>query len=223
MTNIEIVRGFTDVINNNEFDRVWEFCSRDCISHAPPWVGLGLRTDLAIDGHIVVSGLVPGCSAEKVLKVGDEIIRVSDEHRAWETYEEIKNGIWGQGVPGTPVAMTVLRGGQTLDLQLERGFLPAVDLSFADYIEVWRADQTKNWLDLKSEIKLIFEKDDLVAFYAVDTGTFKDYHRTTAWGECNIFRIQDGKITEMWGVADTYIQLTQLGYEIREPHPEPAH
>lgn len=222
MTNTEIVQGFIEAINHNEFDRAWEFCSQDCVSHMPPWVGLGLRPDLDIDGHIIVQGLVPQGNAVKVMQVGDEIIRIADEHRAWDTYEEIKNGVWGQGIPGSALVVTVKRGEQTLNLRVERCFLPASDILLVDYLPMWRADQLKNWLGLKSEIQLIFEKDDLVAFYAVDTGTNKDFGRAAAWGECNIFRIKAGKINEMWGVADSYMQLTQLGYQINEPHLEPA-
>jgi predicted ester cyclase len=219
MTNTEIVRGFTEAINNNEFDRVWEFCSKDCISHSPPWVGLGFRPDLDLEGHFIIQGLIPEGNAVKAMQIGDEVLRVADEHRAWETYEEIKNGIWGQGIPGSAVLVTVKRGEQILDLRIERCFLPAVDVLLADFLPMWQADQLKNWIGLKSEIQLIFEKDDLVAFYAVDTGTNKDFQRTAAWGECNIFRIKDGKITEMWGVMDSYMQLTQLGYQITEPYP----
>ncbi len=222
MTNTEIVRGFIEAINENQFDRVWEFCSKDCISHVPPWVGVGLRYDPGIDQHVIIYNLMPEGNAAKVLQVGDEIIRISDEHRTWGTYEEIKNGIWGQGIPGTPVTVTVKRGGQTLEFSLVRGFLPASNDRLVDFLDVWQADQLKNWLGLKAEIKLIFEKDDLVAFYAVDTGTHKEFRRTAMWGECNIFRLKDGKITEMWGVADGYMQLAQLGYQLTEPHLEPA-
>ena len=220
-TNIEIVQGYVDAINHNQFERIFEFCSQDCFYHAPPWVGVGLRPDVS-SGHFIVHSLIPGGRAAEVLKVGDEIIRISDAHRTWETLHEIKNGIWGQGIPGTPLTFFVKRDGRTLELHLERGFIPGFDNKLSDYLDIWRQDKLQNWPDLKADIKLIFEKDDLVAFFAIDSGTNQEFHRAAIWSECNIFRLKDGKITEMWGMEDSYMQLTQLGYQLTEPQAEPA-
>ncbi len=221
-TNSEIVRGFIEAVNRNEFDRAYEFCSRDCISHLAPWVGVGLRPDFSSGQHVIVKSLVPAGHAAAVLKAGDEIIQVSDAQHTWATFQEIKNGIWGQGIPGTPLTIVVRRNGQTLELHLTRGVVPASDEKLSDYLDIWRNEKLQNWPDLKCEIQLIFEKDDLVALYAVNTGTNQEFHKAAIWSECDIYRVRDGKITHIWGVEDSFQELAQLGYEVREPHPEPA-
>ncbi len=221
-TNSEIVRGYIEAVNQNEFDRLYEFCSEDCVYHVPAWVGVGLRPDLSSGQHVIVKSLVPGGNASAVLKAGDEIIQVSDAQRTWTTFQEIKDGVWGQGIPGTPLTIVVRRNGQTLELHLQRGVIPASDHKLSDYLDIWRNDKLQNWPDLKCEIQMIFEKDDLVAFFAVDSGTNLEFRRAAIWSECDICRVKDGKITEMWIVEDGFQQLTQLGYEVREPHPEPA-
>ncbi len=221
-SNIEIVRGYIETVNRNEFQRVYEFCSEDCIFHVPAWVGVGLRLDVSSGQHVIVRSPVQGGNASAVLKTGDEIIQVSDAQHAWTTFQEIKDGVWGQGIPGTPLTIVVRRNGQTLELRLERGIIPASDEKLCEYLEIWRNDKLQNWPDLKCEIQTIFEKDDLVAFFAVDRGTNLEFGRSAIWSECDICRVKDGKIAEMWVVEDVFQQLTQLGYTIREPHPEPV-
>ncbi len=221
-TNVEIVKGFIEALNLNRFDRIYDFCSQDCVAHIPPWVGVGLRPDVSSGEHVIVHSLVPGGNAAKALRVGDEILRISDLNRSWETFQDIKNGFWGQGIPGTPLTITVKRDGTTMDLYLERGLIPGFDNKLSDFLDLWRQDKLQNWPDLKIEIQVIFEKDDLAAFFAIDKGTNVEFQRTAIWSECNIYRIKDGKIIEMWGVEDGYMQLTQLGYQVTEPQKIPA-
>jgi len=187
-----------------------------------PWVGVGLRPDVSSGQHVIVGSVVPGGNAAAVLQPGDEILRVSDAQRSWATFHEIKTGTWGQGIPGTTLTMQVKRDGRVVELQMQRGIIPAFDNRLADYLDMWREDKVQTWPDLWIEIKVIFEKDDLVAFFAEDSGTNLEFGRAAVWSECSIYRLKDGKITEMWGTEDGYQQITQLGYEIREPRPEPA-
>ncbi len=219
--NIDTVRGFIDAINHNQFDRFFEFCSQDAVSHAPPFVGLGLHTDDS-SGTVVVLGAAPGGPADGVLLPGDKLVRVWDSNHTWETFDELKGGLWGQGIPDTPLTVTVERDGKVIDLQLLRGSVKAFDLKFSDMLEPWRQYKLKVWPDLKTEIQFIFEKDDLVAFFGIDSGINLEFHRTATWGECSIFRVRDGKIVESWSIEDAFAQLKQLGYDIREPHREPA-
>ncbi len=102
------------------------------------------------------------------------------------------------------------------------GHVNGWDQKLADFIDSWREYQLKVWPDLRVEIQFIFEKDDFVAYYAIDTGTSLEYHRAATWSECTICRVRDGKIVEAWSVEDNFSQMKQLGYEIREPQVQPA-
>ena len=216
-TNTDIVREYVEAINRNDFDRLFDFCSGDCVYHVPPYVGLGIRARNDAGGRVAVAGLVAHAPAEGILEVDDILLRVQDGSRTWETTEDLKMGFWGWGIPETPLTITVERHGARLELQLLRGHVPSFDHRLADYYEMWRDDKLENWPDLKSEITQVFEKDDLVALCMLHRGTNRQFQRAAIWSECSIFRLQDGKITEMWGAEDGLAQVMQLGYELREP------
>ena len=221
-SNTEIVRGFIEAINQNEFDRVYDFCQEDTIFHASPYVGFGIMADDTDGKHFIITGTAPAAPADGVLLPGDELIKVTDGEHVWETFDAVKSSMWGQGIPGVQLTFTVIRGGRTLDLQMVRSRIPGWDQKLSEFLDFWHHNKLKVWPDLKTEIQFIFEKDDLVAFYAIDSGTNLEYHRAAIWGECSIFRVRDGKIVETWGQEDSFAELKQLGYEIREPQREPA-
>jgi hypothetical protein len=57
----------------------------------------------------------------------------------------------------------------------------------------------------------------MVAYYSTNTGTSAIYHQSGIWPECNILRLEDGKIVEWWGVEDGLTLWRQLGFRITEP------
>ncbi len=219
-TNVEIVKQFVDALNHNDFDRIQELCSPDCIAHGMPFVGVGIVADTSDGQHTIVRAVVPGAPASGILQAGDEILRVSGPEATWDGFEALKNGLWGWGIPGTPLTITVRRDGQPLELHLHRGRVDAFDRKLSEFIDAWRHDKLTTWPDLQIDIKLIFEKDDLVAFFAIDEGVNQDYRFAAIWSECNIFRVRDGRIVDTWNVEDSLSQMKQLGYQLTEPQKE---
>ena len=222
-SNTEIVRDYMESINNHkQFERIFEYCDRNCVFHYSPYIGLGINADDRSGDRVILSNIAPNGPAAGHLQVGDELIRVTDSERTWETYDELKNGLWGQGVAGSLLTITVRRNGKVIDIHLERGPVDGWKVKVSSVLDVWQNEIENNWHDYNVDIKMIFEKDDLVACYFVNGGTNQEYHHTAVWGEMDILRLKDGKITDIWVVEDRQSMLNQLGYKISEPEKEKA-
>ena len=222
-TNVQIVQEYIEeVLNHKHFDRVFDYCAEDCVLHVPPYVGLGLNFDDRSGDKVVLMDIAPNGPAAGSLQAGDEVVRVIDGAKTWETFKDLKSGLWGQGVMGTPITFTVNRAGKLMDIPLKRGRVDGFDLVLSTYIDVWRDGTLKDWPDLKVEIKRIFGEGDQVACYSIDSGTNQEYQRSAVWSEVSIYHLKDGKIVEMWGVEDGFSQMKQLGYQIHEPVTEQA-
>jgi hypothetical protein len=217
-TNVQIVEEYVEEVSNRKhFERVFDYCTEDCVIHVAPYVGLGLNFDDRSGDKVILKDIAPNGPSAGNLQVGDELVRVIDGTRTWETFKDLKSGLWGQGVMGTPVTFTVKREGQLMDISLKRGRVDGFDLLLSTYIDVWRDSTLKDWPDLKTEIKLIFGEGDRVACYSINSGTNQEYQRSAVWSDINLYRLKDGKIVEAWGVEDSFSQLKQLGYQIDEP------
>jgi predicted SnoaL-like aldol condensation-catalyzing enzyme len=217
-TNTQIVREYIEeVYNNKHFDRVFDYCSQDCIIHNPPYVGLGINFDDRSGKHIILTEIAPNSPAAGILKPKDELIRVKDTEKTWETFKDLKSGMWGQGVLDTSTTVTVKRAGKLLEIPLKRGRVEGFNLKLSTNTEIWRDYILKFMPDGKTEIKLTCAEGDLVAFYAIDSGTNLEYHHSAVWDECGVFRLKDGKIIEMWGVENGFVQMKQMGYQIIPP------
>lgn len=216
--NIQTVREYmVQVINNKHLDRVYEYCSAQCLFHSPPYVGLGLFPDDSSGERLVVINVAANApAAGKVLK-GDVLLRASDASGTWEGFEQLRTGLWGQGVLGTPVTLTLQRDGKTIDVALMRGRVEGFDSRLPDFLESWRHFLQEEMPDLHTEINQILAAGDRVAFYATNTGTNQLYHQSAVWCECNILRLENGKIVEWWGVEDALSQWRQFGYKIQAP------
>jgi predicted SnoaL-like aldol condensation-catalyzing enzyme len=105
---------------------------------------------------------------------------------------------------------------------LTRSKIDTFDIRMADLWDNFATDLCKHWPDLHTQIELIFEAGDMVTCYAVNSGTNVEFGRSAIWGEIDIFKVQNGKITEVWSMENTYGQLKQLGFEVREPTREMA-
>jgi hypothetical protein len=222
-SNVKLVREYIEeVYNRKHFERIFDYCSKDCVIHIAPYVGLGLNSDERSGERVILLEVSPYGPAHGKLMPGDELARVQDDTRTWETFEELKSGLWGQGVLGTRLTLTVRRDGKLVEVPLVRSRVEGWDLKLGNIVDVWQDDVRKHWPDLKSEIKLIFGEDDLITCYTINTGTNVEYHRAAVWSECNIYRVQKERIIEMWGVEDSYSEMKQLGFRITEPQKEMA-
>ncbi len=110
-SNTDIVREQVEALNRNDFAHLLEICSPDCVSHASPYVGLGVLSDDSSGNHIVVTAIAPAAPADGILEKGDELLKVMDGERTWETLPKLQHALWGQGIPGTPLTVTVQRRG----------------------------------------------------------------------------------------------------------------
>jgi predicted SnoaL-like aldol condensation-catalyzing enzyme len=217
-TNTEIVREqIEEVINHKHIDRIFDYYSRDCIIHNPPYVGLGLNFDDRSGEYLILTEIASSGPAAGKLRLKDKIVRVKDDVKTWGTFQDLKNGLWGQGVLGTPLTVTVNRDGKLIEIPLERGRVEGFDLNLSTNIEIWNDFTLKIWPDLKVEIRVICGEGDLVACYLVNSGTNQEYHHSAVWDECDIYRLKDGKIIEVWGVESLLVQMKQLGYQILPP------
>jgi|GEM_PF-700146 predicted ester cyclase len=205
------------VINPQHFDLIHEYLSTECLFHTPPYVGMGFMIDDTSGDKIIVRDIANNGPAAGNLQEGDEIIKASDESGVRETYEQLKNSIWGPGKIGGPITLTIRREGEVIDFTFERDRIEAYDTTLNDTLEIWKYHMRTTWPDQKSEITLLVEEDDLVSYYMLVSGTNADYNQPAVWAESGTVRFKDGKITEWWSVEDGLSLFEQLGYRIEEP------
>src|SRR5688572_11512982 len=83
-TNIQIVEEYIDeVANQKHFDRIFEYCTEDCVLHVEPYVGLGLNFDSRSGDKIILFNIMPTGPAAGALQEGDELVRVTDGAKTW--------------------------------------------------------------------------------------------------------------------------------------------
>ena len=82
--NIQTVREYIEeVFNLKHFNRMFDYCSKDCVLHNAPYVGLGLTADDRSGQRVVLMEIAPNGPAHGKLFPGDELVRVQDEHKTW--------------------------------------------------------------------------------------------------------------------------------------------
>ena len=217
-TNIQIVEGYIEqIINQRRLERLPDFCSEDCVSHAPPYVGLGGNFDDTSGEKLILTQIASNSPMDGHLQIGDELIRVKHGDRTWETFDELRKGFWARGLVGTEICVTVKRHGNTLSIPLTLGQVEQFDINMLDVFRTAIPYMQKYWPDLKMDIKEIFGSGDMVACYAVNHGTNTEYNRSAVWDEMDIFKLKDGKITEIWGIENSLEEIHQLGYQVNEP------
>ena len=216
-TNSSILRGFFDeVINQKRPDLLPKYVSEEYVGHGTPYVGIGLAPDYSSGVKVTVQVVNPDGPAAGKLMVGDEILRVSDGERTWETFDELRQSAWGQGVLGTSLTMWVRREGVEHEISLVRGMVQGFEFSY-DLLETVMPEWFKDWPDLEIRLVKAMESGDLVAYQAENQGYNARYGRSAVWAEFGFVRVQDGKITDWWSAEDAFSQMKQLGYTIEDP------
>jgi steroid delta-isomerase-like uncharacterized protein len=87
--------------------------------------------------------------------------------------------------------------------------------------EDWASDRTQDYPDLQVTVEQVIAEDDMVASYQRYTGTQQGdvedergvpaIGLATVWVSMGLFRIECGKIAEIWAVADDLGRLQRLG------------
>jgi hypothetical protein len=217
-SNVEIVQEcFAEIFNAKHLDRIFDYFDEGCVIRHAPYVGVGMFPEEVGGGPPVVKSVADkGPSAGKML-VGDVLLRVSDQGHTWESPEELRSGLWGQGALGTEVTFGLLRNGIPVEVNVTRGRVESFDITMAEMKDDLQHTLQHEMPDLSVEITLILGAEDLVAFFAVDRGTSATYGRSAIWSECNIMRLSNGRIVEWWGTEDGFARLRQLGFQMSEP------
>lgn len=216
-THSSILRGFFDeVINQKRLDLFPNYFSEQYVGHGTPYVGVGVAPDDSSGGKVIIQLVNPGSPADGKLMVGDEILRVFDGERTWETFDGLRQPLWGQGALGTSLTVWVRRDGVEHEIPLVRGLVQGFEFAYR-FLEPGHRQFFKDWPDLTVRLVNVIETGDLVAYHAENQGYNVRYGRAAIWAEFGFVRIQQGKITDWWAVEDTFSQFKQLGYTIQEP------
>ncbi len=216
-TNSSILRSYIDeVANQKHLDLIPKYFSEKFIGHGTPYVGMGLMIDDSSGVKVTIQSVYPGSSAEGKLKVGDEILRVFDGERTWNSFEELRQSLWGQGALGSSLTVWVRRDKAEHEITLVRGLVKGFEFPYHQ-MEPGMREFYKEYPDLKARLVNVIEAGDLVAYQIENQGHNARYGRSAVWAEIGFVRFQDGKITDWWSVEDTVSQFKQLGYTILAP------
>lgn len=215
--NSSILRAYIDEVSNQKrLDLIPKYMSEKFIGHGTPYVGMGVMPDDSSGMKVIIQKIYPGSPAEGKLMVGDEILRVFDGERTWQTYEELRQGIWGQGVIGTPITLWVQRENVEHEVTFMRGLIKGFEFPY-DVLEPGIREFFKDWPDFQTRLVNVIEAGDWVAYHAENQGRNVRYGRSAVWAEFGFVRFQDSKIIDWCSAEDTFSQFKQLGYTIHEP------
>jgi SnoaL-like polyketide cyclase/PDZ domain len=216
--NILIIREFLEqIINRKNFDRFNDYFSPSCLVHNTPYVGMGVMLDDSSGDRLVIRQVAAHAPASGKLMPGDVIIAAKDGERTWQGFDQLSQGMWGFGILGTSVTLTLQRDGQTREVTIQRGLVQEFDVPREDFLAAWQHFYTSEMPDLHIVIDWIFASGDQVAYYATNTATHVKYKTSAVWSECNIMRLEGGKIVEWWGVDDALSMYRQFGFRLVEP------
>ena len=215
--NINILHGYFDeMINQKQLDLIPKYFSEKFIGHGTPYVGMGVSSDDTSGNKVIIKVVNPGSPAEGKLMVGDEILRARDGERTWQTFEELHQGLWGQGVIGSSLTVWVRREKAEKEITIVRGLVQAFEFPYK-LMEPGMREYYKEWPDLKAHLVNVIEAGDLVAYHAEYQGNNARYRRSAMWAEFGLVRFQDSKIIDWWSTEDLVSQFKQLGYTILAP------
>ena len=198
--NVQTVQEYIEAMNRKQFQRIFEFCSADCIIRGEPFEGIGAIGKADREGRFVLKSVFQNGSAGECLQIGDELVRVVDSDHVWDKFSEFEKGTWNRGMAGTPVTVTVRRAGRSLECHLTRDVIESYNIKLSERIETIQKE-SRMWSKLVEKVNLIFGHDDLVAVYSTFRGTPRENDGFAAWSACCIYRLKDGKIIEMIGLA----------------------
>jgi uncharacterized protein YutD len=89
--------------NAKHFERLYDYYSEKCSFYSPPYVGLGIFPDDSSGERLVIKSVHPSGPAAGKVQAGDVLLRARDANGDWEGYEQLREGLRGQGKLGTEV------------------------------------------------------------------------------------------------------------------------
>ncbi len=216
--NVHIVQDCIEqIFNAKHLDRIYDYYSEQCVFYSPPYVGLGISYDDSSGERVVIKRVAANGPTAGKVQTGDIVLSASDANDTWDGFDHLRTGLWGQGKLGTELTLTLLRDGESLEVTIVRGRVEGFDSPVAEFRDIWRHYLLEEMPDLQIEINQILASGDLVAYFATNTGTNAIYHQSAVWTECNILRLENGKIVEWWGTEDQLSMWQQLGFRMVEP------
>jgi predicted ester cyclase len=211
-SNVDIIRDiFEHIVNQKKIDKWDQYFSQEYISRGAPFIGMGFSRDSSGNKHII-NMILPGSPAEGKLQVGDELLWVEDDNQRWATYEEIE-----QGLQSSKFKVGVLRGDQTLKVELTRTLISGFDTHTDQAMAEMREFMSEQFPDLKATIKLIVAEEDMVVSLVEYRGTHATFKREAIWREAWFVRLSEGKVVEGWPIIDESSFLRHLGYQLIPP------
>lgn len=214
--NVQMVRDFITAGNEGGIDKIRSFLSDGCVYKGTPYVGCGFNLDDSDGKRILVSSTLPGAPSEGKLLAGDEILSVRESGRVHEGFTELHMSPWGPGRPGEPVEFKLRRGGKEIEVTVLRGKVPAYEVNLDGMLEGQKTFY-QTWPDHHEDIELIVDGGEYVAVLSMVGGTNAELGRCAFWASSSLYRVRDGKITEIRGVDDNLSVYKQLGYSVSEP------
>lgn len=220
---VQIVQEFVEqILNAKRFDRIYDYFSEQCVFYSPPYVGMGFLIDDSSGERLVVKSVAANGPAAGRVQVGDVLLRARDIYGSYEGYDPLRMGVWGQGKLGTEMTLTLLRDGESIEVTIVRGRVESFHTTMAEVRDIWKHTLLEEIPDLHTEINQILASGDMVAYFATNTATNNIYHQSAIWTECNILRLEKGKIVESWGLEDSLSYWRQLGLRTIMPEKEMA-
>jgi ketosteroid isomerase-like protein len=214
-SNAEIVHEVLEqVVNQKRIDAWDQYFSPDYIARGASYIGLGFGRDTS-EGKHIISAILPGGPAEDALQVGDELLWVEDEHRRWDTYDDISQGL--RRHQGKKVKLGLRRGQQNLEVELPRGLIQGFDTGNDQAKSEMHEFMTQQIPDLSVDVKLTLADGDRVVCLMEYRGTHATYGREAIWREAWFVRLSEGKIVESWPLPDIDAYCRQLGYQLTAP------
>ena len=179
---------------------------------------MGIAYDESSGDRFLVRLVARHAPATGKLLPGDVILRARDAMGTWEGFEQLRDGMWGFGVLGTPVTLTVQRGEQIQEITIQRGLVQEFDSTMAEFSDSWLRWMARETPDLHMRDQLSSSPrvirwrtmlripQRMPCIKPLPCGASAT---SCAW--------MAGKIVEWWGVEDALSMYRQFGYRLVEP------
>jgi len=182
----------------------------DGVSIPARYVGFGFQLDSNPEDEMRVEMVTPGTPASKVLQKGDVFVSVNGVASTYENRDKMTF----RGKPGEPVPAVILRDGEEMEIEVNRGVIEAVNnkerllkiLSIAD-ADDWPSDSC-------SMVELVAEGNVVYAYGKWSETEAETGYKFKGKGITRFEFNEAGQVSKVWGLGESRFVLEQLGYTI---------